>query len=344
MNILVAVGRAARMGRFIRTTVVVEYAARLNLNKFFNPKYWCKKVHSFKMNRNENVRGPRTSTSSRSLNGIGASIHGPDFTEPTDNNETEPNKRQYFHDIALAVGITKKSSEEHIIKRQNTDEMRKKQRKMRDSNSHVGAAMRELTGQRVAIGVMLAMILNIVFTYTENDGTPVMTMILLHGQTKNGKFANKALNIAKSSVVPNLFSYQRYNESDVLISENWTLDSGRTLADIRVREMLNITIHSNLADTNGLFDNRYVIKGGAMTVSHLIRRYLLTFMDYYNIHHGRFICYHNQELITTLLLLALWILGVTAFAGPVMTLVVEPIERMVILLSMLMKDPLGYQK
>eukprot|EP00956_Cyclotella_meneghiniana_P004350 scaffold5312_cov71-Cyclotella_meneghiniana.AAC.4 len=266
------------------------------------------------MNRNENVRGPRTSTSSRSLNGIGASIHGPDFTEPTDNNETEPNKRQYFHDIALAVGITKKSSEEHIIKRQNTDEMRKKQRKMRDSNSHVGAAMRELTGQRVAIGVMLAMILNIVFTYTENDGTPVMTMILLHGQTKNGKFANKALNIAKSSVVPNLFSYQRYNESDVLISENWTLDSGRTLADIRVREMLNITIHSNLADTNGLFDNRYVIKGGAMT-----------------------------ELITTLLLLALWILGVTAFAGPVMTLVVEPIERMVILLSMLMKDPLGYQ-
>ena len=215
---------------------------------------------------------------------------------------------------------------------------------MRDSNSHVGAAMRELTGQRVAIGVMLAMILNIVFTYTENDGTPVMTMILLHGQTKNGKFANKAMNIAKSSVVPNLFSYQRYNESDVLISENWTLDSGRTLADIRVREMLNITIHSNLADTNGLFDNRYVIKGGAMTVSHLIRRYLLTFMDYYNIHHVRFICYHNQELITTLLLLALWILGVTAFAGPVMTLVVEPIERMVILLSMLMKDPLGYQK
>jgi hypothetical protein len=35
---------------------------------------------------------------------------------------------------------------------------------------------------------------------------------------------------------------------------------------------------------------------------------------------------------------------VTAFAGPVMALVVEPIERIVMLLSMLMKDPLGYQK
>ena len=270
VNILVAVGRAARMGRFIRTTVVVEYAARLNLNQYLNPNNWCKNVRSssLQMNQNENVRVPRVSTSTRSLNGIGASIHGPDYNEPTDNDETEPRKRRYFHDIASAVGISKKASEEHIIKRQNTDEMRKKQRRMRDSNSHVGSAMRELTGQRVAIGVMLAMILNILFTYTESDGTQVMTMILLHGQTSNGKFANKALNIAKSSVVPMLFSYKRYNESDVLIYENWTLDSGRTLEDIRVREMLNITIHSNIADTNGWFDNRYVVKGGAMTVSY----------------------------------------------------------------------------
>ena len=78
------------------------------------------------------------------------------------------------------------------------------------------------------------------------------------------------------------------------------------------------------------------------------------------------------ELVTTILLLFVWILGVASFAGPVMTLVssfvstvllfsfgvesfhvshylsttkqvVEPIERMVRLLSMLMKDPLGYQ-
>lgn len=52
----------------------------------------------------------------------------------------------------------------------------------------------------------------------------------------------------------------------------------------------------------------------------------------------------KQELVTTLFILIVWIIAVTAFAGPVMTLVVEPIERMVMLLSMLMKDPLGYQK
>lgn len=72
----------------------------------------------------------------------------------------------------------------------------------------------------------------------------------------------------------------------------------------------------------------------------------------------------KQELVTTMFILIVWIIAVTAFAGmihfffvsgfiqtthkhfsgPVMTLVVQPIERMVLLLSMLMKDPLGYQK
>jgi hypothetical protein len=34
--------------------------------------------------------------------------------------------------------------------------------------------------------------------------------------------------------------------------------------------------------------------------------------------------------------------GVTGFAGPIMTLVVTPIERMIRLLGMLTNDPLGY--
>ena len=51
-----------------------------------------------------------------------------------------------------------------------------------------------------------------------------------------------------------------------------------------------------------------------------------------------------RTLVTTIFILIVWIIGVIAFAGPIMTLVVEPIERMVLLLSMVMKDPLGYQK
>jgi len=49
------------------------------------------------------------------------------------------------------------------------------------------------------------------------------------------------------------------------------------------------------------------------------------------------------QLMSTIFILLLWLFGVTAFAGPVMVLVVLPIERMVRLLGMLMVDPLGYQ-
>ena len=81
-------------------------------------------------------------------------------------------------------------------------------------------------------------------------------MILLHGQTRNDKYSNKALNIARSSVVPNLFWYQRYNDSGLVLSQTYELDSGRTLNDIRVREILNISVHSAGDTTIGLFDIR----------------------------------------------------------------------------------------
>jgi hypothetical protein len=50
-----------------------------------------------------------------------------------------------------------------------------------------------------------------------------------------------------------------------------------------------------------------------------------------------------MQLCVTIFILLVWFFGVTAFAGPVMTLVVIPIERMIRLLAMLMMDPLGYQ-
>lgn len=49
------------------------------------------------------------------------------------------------------------------------------------------------------------------------------------------------------------------------------------------------------------------------------------------------------EIIATIFVLLIWFFGVAAFAGPIMTFVIIPIERMVRLLGMLMMDPLGYQ-
>jgi hypothetical protein len=47
--------------------------------------------------------------------------------------------------------------------------------------------------------------------------------------------------------------------------------------------------------------------------------------------------------LTCKILYLLQILGITGFAGPIMTLVVTPIERMIRLLEILTRDPLGYQ-
>jgi hypothetical protein len=270
MNIVIAVGRAARMGRFIRTTVIVEYAAKLDVCRvcqYFQPNYYLSEWRALRdMNRQKDTRSSldRSSTSSRMPfvnnrpNSFGAE------------NEIEPHRKRFFHDLARAVGISKEDSEDHVHSTHSARQMRRKAGQYsRDSSSHVGAAMRELTGQRVAIGVIVAILLNIVFTYKEDDATPVMTMILLHGQTSNERFANQALNIARSSVVPNLFSYERHNESGLILFDEYELDSGRAADDIRMRELLNVTISSDVADSIGMFDNRLYIKGNAMTVSYL---------------------------------------------------------------------------
>ncbi|KAL3785884.1 hypothetical protein HJC23_008772 [Cyclotella cryptica] len=321
--LVLAIGRDARLARFIRTTYIVETAANLNCIKYFHSRFWGQELNSMKnklWGARETERNSATSehglpgnlTQLQSNSGRRTSFAASPSTSRLDK------ERKVFQDLAATVGIPKRATEEHLRPRQVSVGAQKRRRAghhLKDSSSHIGAAMRELTGQRVAVGVFIAVVLNVLFTYTEPDGTPVMTMILLHGQTSNAKYATKALNIARSSVVPNLYQFQRYNDTGLVLSQTYELDSGRTLNDIRVREILNISIYSAVdTQTIGLFDISKNVNEQAL-----------------------------EELVTTIFILVVWIIGVIAFAGPIMTLVVEPIERMVMLLSMLMKDPLGYQ-
>ena len=177
--------------------------------------------------------------------------------------------------------------------------------------SQVGSAMRELTGQRVVIGIVVALVLTVLFTYTEINSTAFSTMVVLHEQTQDTEYRNISLAAARKSAVPELFSYEDANG----VVTNYTLADGMNPLDLRPREILNISVTDveNMT-TVGLFDMRQTKKDGALV-----------------------------ELIDTIFILIIWFFGVTAFAGPVMTLVVTPIERMIRLLSMLVKDPLGYQ-
>ncbi|GKY97177.1 hypothetical protein MPSEU_000676100 [Mayamaea pseudoterrestris] len=185
-------------------------------------------------------------------------------------------------------------------------------RKTVNRESQVGTAMRELTGQRVAIGIIIGLLLTVLFTYTEVDATRPATMIVLHNQTSYPAFANRSLEAAMSSSIPDLYTYVLANGQikNFSISE---MQAGERA--LRPRETLIVTIQG--------YD------GSATT--------------------GKFALKDERQeealvaLLSTIFILVVWFFGVTAFAGPVMVLVVIPIERMVRLLGMLMVDPLGYE-
>lgn len=181
-----------------------------------------------------------------------------------------------------------------------------------------GSAMRELTGQRVATGALLAVIMTVLCNWHERDTTRPMAMATLYGSTgvDDEGYAEFALNVARDSVLPDLFSYERVDRSDgtVLFARDYELANG-DVDDLRERDIMNVTVIKEGSDevVYGLFDDRQAAFDDAVV-----------------------------ELMTEFLILIVWILGVTAFAGPVMILVVQPIERMVNLLELMMRDPLGY--
>lgn len=186
----------------------------------------------------------------------------------------------------------------------------------RRSESQVGSAMRELTGQRVAIGIIVALVLTVLFTYTENDATRPSTMVVLHSQTRYPAFVNRSLDAARSSSVPDLFFYKLAN-NDTRSFDVPEIDGNPDT--LRRREIYQVTVQSeNAAGMNETTMGQFAYKTER-------REQALV------------------SLLSTFFILIVWFAGVTAFAGPVMVLVVIPIERMVRLLSMLMVDPLGYE-
>ena len=181
----------------------------------------------------------------------------------------------------------------------------------KQNESQVGSAMRALTGERVAIGIIVAFLLTVLFTYTENDATRPVTMIVLHNQTGNAIFADQAIEAARDTSTPDLFNYTFANGTYAEFEPR----DGESTEDLRDREKLRITVRDQTLNfTQGVFTNR----------DEAIQREIVS-------------------LLSTLFIILVWFFGVNAFVGPVMVLVVIPIERMVRLLGMLTLDPLGYQ-
>ena len=182
-------------------------------------------------------------------------------------------------------------------------------------DSQVGSAMAEVTGQRVATVILISLILTIFFTYAQRDSSRSSTMVVLHGQimnTTNLTTIDTALETARNSSIPGLFYYDKMSDIQTL---NYTFDiAGENPDELRDREKLKIVVNDTRGTTDGVFTYRSERQSESLV-----------------------------ELLATLFVLLVWFFGVIGFAGPVMTLVIIPIERMVRLLGMLMVDPLGYQ-
>ncbi|KAL3921868.1 MAG: hypothetical protein SGILL_002519 [Bacillariaceae sp.] len=171
--------------------------------------------------------------------------------------------------------------------------------------SQVGSDMRELTGQRVAIGTLLALICTVLFTYTEASTTWPTAMVVLHEQTMYSDFQAQAVSVAVNTTLPELYMYQPADGSSIDIADD---------SNLRERDKLVITVTGSTGTSTGWFDFRSATQQAA-----------------------------TVDIVATIFILVFWFFGVTAFSGPVMLLVITPIERMVRLLGMLMMDPLGYQ-
>jgi hypothetical protein len=136
-------------------------------------------------------------------------------------------------------------------------------------------------------------------------------MIVLHNQTANEEYALQSLQAARESSIPDLYEYTLSSGEKM----NFPVSADENPDDLREREKFRISVDGTIGNkTIGYFAYRQERVNEAWV-----------------------------QIITTIFILLIWLFGVTAFAGPVMTLVVIPIERMVRLLGMLMMDPLGYQ-
>ena len=110
-------------------------------------------------------------------------------------------------------------------------------------------------------------------------------MSVLHGQTNNTMFAKQAVDTARESVIPNLYFYKRGD--DVLLNESIP-------ANLRQRDLMyvNVTSADSGPTTTGYFNRQQFMRQTALV-----------------------------EIMTTLFIILVWLLGIVLFVGPVMILV-----------------------
>jgi len=330
-ELLIALLRTARVNRFIRASAVVKISSKINW-------YWIPTTIEFLISKLFCLR-PKSTVPPAERRSDRQSRHLPSFAcrklcfSFRDENDDLQN------DAAAKIQRAWRISNGYTSTNESLSALKFKSNKSsfvslsnsiyqspgrHDSNSQVGNAMRELTGQRVAVGIMIALVLTSLFTYQETDNALQSIMIVLHYATQNSTYATLTLETASKFLLTSktvrlceytIFDEDNTVEKDFCADSDWNMlrDFEKLIIEVCTSQGNN-SIECGEVKTLGKFDTSGFVRG---------------------------LAYIN--LLFTISVLFIWFFGVTAFAGPVMTLVVKPIERMINLLSMLMKDPLGYQ-
>ena len=198
-----------------------------------------------------------------------------------------------------------------------------RRRSRRMKASQIGLAMNVIVTKRVAYGIVLAMILSSTFSPHETEMSMPSIMVSLHGSmillTKNAmeksdrsifdSGAEFFATIAFQTTAKNLLSLTHYDGTG-----NYSFETNFTKLNFKeIDEVLTINVVDGNFTTTGIF-HTYGTQRAIGTASIL----LLLF-----------------EIL-------LWFLCLLCFGAPVTTLVVAPIERMIRLLNMLVRDPLGF--
>ncbi len=201
-----------------------------------------------------------------------------------------------------------------------------KREKRKRKKSQIGIAMNAITMRRVSVAMMIAITVVLVFTYVETNMSIGITMVSLHNtmtllekQNIQEDYWRTIIDNAKNSSAKSLCHYSFKGQGETLSRD--FCDSAKT---VRERAQVNITVCSISQNEDETCNGS--VSTGLFVYENLAMKLAIV------------------QVIFLIALLLLVTIGLMSFVGPVTTLVVSPIERMIRLLSMLVKDPLGYSK
>jgi len=209
---------------------------------------------------------------------------------------------------------------------------KKRKEKGRRMESQIGSTMTEKTELRLSLYILCVEFFMVWWmTSSTTSSSPALASMftLHHMHTANSThitkaYVGKSLDVARSSVVPELYQYDYPGGCFGLLNDTFVWRSACLPAEHHYDwQSFEVRVTNASCERNG-------VAASCTTAGRFLRTQVLVRQSV-------------QALWLTLVVLLLWLVFKVKFTKPVLTLVVQPIEGMIQLLSILSADPVGYK-